>query len=93
MTVGEALGRQVLHDQPGRAVLVDDVEDGDRVRVVQLGGDAALAHDAQPASSASAADRPGWSSSCLTATVRFSRSSCACQTMPIAPVPMRLPNR
>jgi hypothetical protein len=45
------------------------------------------------ASSASSGDRPGCSSSCLTATVRFSRSSCASHTTPIAPVPMRLPNR
>ena len=41
------------------------------------------------ASSASCSPSPGCSSSCLMATVRPRISSCACQTAPIAPVPIR----
>lgn len=44
--VGQAVGRQVLHDQARDAVFLDDVVHGDGVRVMQLGGDAALAHGA-----------------------------------------------
>ncbi len=45
------------------------------------------------ASLRSAAVRPGWSSNCLTATTRASRSSWACHTTPMAPLPMRSVSR
>ena len=38
--------RQELHDQAGLALVLDDVEDGDGVAVVQPGGDPRLAHRA-----------------------------------------------
>jgi hypothetical protein len=38
----------VFHDQPGLAVFFRDIEDGDRVRMMQPGGDPALAHRPQP---------------------------------------------
>jgi hypothetical protein len=49
--------------------------------------------DRSRASSACAGVSPGSSSSCLIATVRCRRSSCACHTMPIAPLPRRAPSR
>ncbi|ANZ37678.1 hypothetical protein BBK82_18080 [Lentzea guizhouensis] len=45
------------------------------------------------ASSTSPSASPGCRSSCLTATVRCRRSSCAVQTTPMAPLPMRWLNR
>ncbi len=43
---GETAGRDVLHDQPGLTVLLDYVEDGHHVRVLQPGRDSCLAHGA-----------------------------------------------
>jgi hypothetical protein len=42
--LGEALPLDVLHHEPVRFRLVDDVEDTDGVRVVERGGDPRLAH-------------------------------------------------
>ena len=42
--LGQAAGGEVLHDQAGLAVVLDDVEDRDGVRVVQARGDPGLAH-------------------------------------------------
>ena len=86
--VGEVGALDVLHDEEQVVAVAARVVDGDQARVVDLGGDPALAHEAA-AQLVGARRRPATRSgrSSFTATRRSRRWSYAVQTWPMPPWP------
>jgi hypothetical protein len=78
-----------LHDEVGRAVVLDDVVDGHRARVVQAGGGPRLAPGALAQHVAVDVRHAVGKVTSLTRTSRPSTSSRARQTVPMPPAPRR----
>ncbi len=84
----QGLRAHVLHDQPGPAVLLDDVVHGGDRRVVEPGRGAASRNVRSRRTSRSCADTWTPNVTSLTATSRSSTWSWASQTTPMPPRPI-----